>query len=64
MLVLRKVGDERHGHAHVDSCTDGDRQDGQEEGPPGGGAGQVEVSLRHRLVGLRGRRQGQRQESR
>lgn len=52
VVVLGEVGDERHGHAHIDTCPNGDWQHGQEESPPRTGARQVEVSFRHRLVGL------------
>lgn len=53
VVILGQVGDERHGHAHIDTCPDGDGQHSQEQGPPGAGACQVEVSFRHRLIGLR-----------
>lgn len=53
-MVLGKVGDDRYGHAHIDTCPNGDWEHCQEESPPGGGARQVEVAFRHRLVGLRG----------
>lgn len=53
-MVLGQVGNERYGHAHIDTCPNGDWQHGQEESPPGGGACQVEVAFRHRFVGLRG----------
>lgn len=49
-----QVGDERHGHAHVDPRSNGDGQHGQEEGPPGGGAGLVEVPPRHGPARLEG----------
>lgn len=54
VMVLGQVGDERYGDTHIDTCPDGDRQHCQEESPSGGGACQVEVAFRHRLVGLRG----------
>lgn len=54
MVVLGQVGDQRHGDAHVDPRPDGDGKDGEEERSPRAGAGQVEVALRHRLVGLQG----------
>lgn len=54
VVILGQVGDERHGHAHIDTCPDGNWQDGEEESPPGAGAGQVKVSFGHGLVGLRG----------
>lgn len=54
-MVLGQVGDERYGHAHIDTCPNGDGQHRQEESPSGGGAGQVKVAFGHRLVGLTGR---------
>lgn len=54
VVVLGEVSDESHGHAHIDSRPNGDRQHSQEESSPRAGAGQVEISFRHRLVGLRG----------
>lgn len=52
MVVLGEVGDEGHSHAHVDPGSDGDGQHGQEQGPPGAGAGLVEVPLGHGFVRL------------
>lgn len=52
VVVLGEVGDEGHGHAHVDAGPDGDGEHGQEQGPPGAGACLVEVPLGHCLVGL------------
>lgn len=60
VVVLGEVGDEGHGHTHVDAGSDRDGQHGQEQGPPGAGAGLVEVPFGHcfvRLQGRRGRRQ-------
>lgn len=54
VVVLGQVGDERYGDTHIDACPNGDGQHCQEERPSGGGARQVEVAFRHRLVGLRG----------
>lgn len=52
MVALGEVGDEGHGHAHVDAGPDGDGEHGQEEGPPGAGAGLVKVPLGHGFVRL------------
>lgn len=49
-----QIGDERYGHAHVDPCSNSDGQHSQEEGPPGRGAGLVEVTPRHSPTGLEG----------
>lgn len=54
MFTSGEVGNERYGHAHVDPRSDSDGQHGQEEGPPGGGAGLVEVAPRRSLAGLEG----------
>lgn len=52
MFTPGQVGDKRYGHAHIDPCPDSDGQHSQEEGPPGGGAGLVEVPPRHSPAGL------------
>ena len=52
MVALGEVGDEGHGHAHVDAGPDGDGEHGQEEGPPGAGAGLVEVPFGYGFVRL------------
>ena len=52
MVAFGEVGDEGHGHAHVDAGPYGDGEHGQEEGPPGAGAGLVEVPLGHGFVRL------------
>lgn len=60
MVVLGEVGDEGNSHTHVDASSDCDGEHSQEEGPPGAGAGLVEVPLGHGFVGLqswRGRRE-------
>lgn len=60
VLAPGQVGDERHGHAHIDPCSDGDGQHSQEEGPPGGGAGLVKFPARHSPAGLEeGRQRGE-----
>lgn len=58
MVVLGEVGDEGHGHAHVDAGPDGDGQHSQEQGPPGARAGLVEVPLGYGFVGLLERKEG------
>lgn len=57
MVALGEVGDEGHGHAHVDAGPYGDGEHSQEEGPPGAGAGLVEVPLATALFVCRGRRE-------
>lgn len=52
VVVLGEVGDEGHGHAHIDASPNGDGQHCQEQGPPGAGAGLVQVPLGHGFVGL------------
>lgn len=52
MVALGEVGDEGHGHAHVDAGPYGDGEHSQEEGPPGAGAGLMEVPLGHGFVRL------------
>ena len=52
MVALGEVGDEGHGHTHIDAGPYGDGEHGQEEGPPGAGAGLVEVPLGHGFVRL------------
>lgn len=52
MVVLGEVGDEGNSHTHVDASSDCDGEHSQEKGPPGAGAGLVEVPLGHGFVGL------------
>lgn len=55
MVVLGEVGDEGDGHTHVDAGSDCDGQHSQEQGPPGAGAGLMEVSFGHSFVCLQRR---------
>lgn len=52
VVVFGEVGNEGDSYTHVDASSNGNGQDCQEQGPPGAGAGLMEVSFGHSFVCL------------
>jgi hypothetical protein len=52
MAILGHVSCQSHHYSHIETGAHNDGECGQEEGPAGGGASQVKVSLGDGLAGL------------